>query len=160
MRLTVLLAALLALPLSATAVAAQAPLRTADLVSWTITSRPTARGAETEVVLRATIAPGWRLYALESPVGRPLALDIGALPAGVVARAPVQSRPHEDYDEAFETTYTYFTERAEVRLPLRVGTRAARGRHTVSGTLHYAICDDAICLPPASTPFRTRLTVR
>jgi thiol:disulfide interchange protein DsbD len=135
-------------------------LRTADLVSWTITSQPTARGGATEVVLRATIAPGWRLYALGSPVGRPLALDVGALPAGVEARAPEQSRPRDGYDEAFETAYTYFVERAEVRLPLRVGARAARGRHIVAGTLHYAICDDSICLPPASTPFRTRLTVR
>jgi hypothetical protein len=30
----------------------------------------------------------------------------------------------------------------------------------VSGAIRYAVCNDSICLMPASTPFRVRVQVR
>lgn len=139
---------------------AQAPLRTGDLVSWTVATEAAPRGGVGRVVLRATIAPGWRLYALGSPVGLPMTLAVETVPAGVVAAAAQQSEPRQGYDVAFEQAYSYFMGTAEVSAPLRVARGARRGRHVVAGRVRYAICDDSICLPPATTPFRTTLTVR
>lgn len=146
--------------IAAATAAAQAPPRAADLVAWTVAPAVASRGGTARVVFRATIASGWRLYALGSPVGRPLSLAAETLPAGVEALPALQARPQQGYDEAFEQAYPYFSETAEVALPLRVASRAARGRHVVAGTVRYALCDDSICLPPASVSFRTTLTVR
>ena len=139
---------------------AQAPMRTSDLVAWTVATEAASRGGVGRVVLRATIAPGWRLYALGSPVGRPMTLDVETLPPGVEASAVQQAEPRQGFDEAFGQTYPYFAGTAEVSAPLRVARGARRGRHVVAGRVSYAICDDSICLPPVTTPFRTTLVVR
>ena len=148
------------LALLAASASAQTPPRAADLVAWTVATATAPRGGTSRVVLRATIAPGWRLYAMDSRVGRPLALAVDRLPDGVLAGTAQQSRPRQGFDEAFEQAYTYFADEAEVVVPVRVSRGAAPGRHAVVGAVRYAICDDTICLPPATTPFRTTLTVR
>ena len=156
------LAALALLAVSAPPAAAQSPgraVRAQDLVDWRVRVQQAERGGEARVVLDAEIAPGWRLYALDSPVGRPLAVTTEPLPAGVEALAPRQSAPRTAYDAAFESDYTYFAGTGRVVLPLRVGRSAERGQHEVRGAVAYAVCDDSICLPPARSAFRVPLRV-
>ena len=161
MRLALCLALLLAL---AAAAEAQTPsggaVRTEDVVEWSVGVRHAGRGGEARVVLDARIAPGWRLYAADSPVGRPLAVTVDALPAGVEAAPLRQGAPRVGYDEAFGSDYTYFAERGRVVQPLRVGAGAAPGRYEVRGAVAYAVCDDSICLPPARASFRVPLVVQ
>ena len=147
------------LALLATAAAEAQPVRTADVVTWRVRAERAAPGGEARVVLDATIAPGWRLYALDSPVGRPFRLELDPLPHGVRAGALRQSEPSEGYDEAFKSDYTYFSERARFVQPLRVAASVAPGERVVTGGAHYAVCDDSICLPPTRTPFRVPLVV-
>lgn len=149
---------LLLLPLLAFPAAAQT-VRTADVVDWRVRAERAAPGAEARVVLDATIQPGWRLYALGSPVGIPLEVGLEALPAGVVAGPLRQAEPLEGYDEAFASRYPYFAESGRVVQTLRVGASAARGTHEVTGAVRFAVCDDRICLPPARVPFRVPLVV-
>ncbi|MDT0630785.1 protein-disulfide reductase DsbD family protein [Rubrivirga sp. S365] len=137
-----------------------APVRTQDVVDWSVRVQQAERGGEARVVLDAEIEPGWRLYAVDSPVGRPLAVTVGALPAGVEAAPLRQARPQEGYDEAFGSDYTYFAGRGRIVQPLRLSATAARGRHEVRGAVLYAVCDDSICLPPARAAFRVPLQVR
>ncbi len=161
MRLALLLLAVLAAPASAQfATGRTAAPRAADLVTWQASAVPAARGGTARVVLRATIAPGWRMYALDSPVGRPLAVDVDALPPGLSARAPRQSATQRAFDEAFGQHYPYFAGSAVVTVPVSVARGAPRGRHAVAGSVRYALCDDRVCLPPATTPFRATVTVR
>lgn len=163
MRLAILLLALVAGPASAQFAPAgsrAAGPRAADLVTWRVAAAPAARGGTASVTLRATIAPGWRMYAMDSPVGRPLAVDVDALPRGLATRAPRQSATRRAFDEAFQQHYPYFAGSAEVTVPVAVARGAARGRHAVAGSVRYALCDDRVCLPPATTPFRATLTVR
>ena len=136
------------------------PVRTEDVVEWSVGVRHAERGGEARVVFDAQIAPGWRLYAIDSPVGRPVAVALDALPAGVEALALRQARPREGYDEAFQSDYTYFAGRGRVVQPLRLSAAAARGRYEVRGAVRYAVCDDSICLPPARASFRVPLEVR
>ena len=136
-----------------------APPRTEDVVEWSVGVRHAARGGEAAVVLDARIAPGWRLYAVDSPVGRPLSVAVGALPAGVEAGPLRQAAPRAGYDEAFGSDYTYFAGSGRFVQPLRVGAGAAPGRYEVRGSVAYAVCDDSICLPPARASFRVPLAV-
>ncbi len=151
------LAVLVAL-LAAAAVDAQ-PVRTADVVTWRVRAERAAPGGEARVVLDATIAPGWRLYALDSPVGRPFRLELDPLPEGIEAGPLRQSDPQEGHDEGFDADYTYFAERARFVQPLRVDAAVAPGRREVRGAARYAVCDDSICLPPTRTPFRVPLVI-
>ena len=152
------LAVLVALLASVAAADAQT-VRTADVVTWRVRAERAEAGGEARLVLDATIAPGWRLYALDSPVGRPFRLELDALPDGVEPGPLRQAAPREAYDEAFDSDYTYFAERAQFVQPLRVGAAVTPGRWEVRGAARYAVCDDSICLPPARTPFRVPLLV-
>lgn len=136
-----------------------APLRSADLVTWRVRAERSAPGAEARMVLDAEIAPGWRLYAADSPIGIPFALTLDALPAGVVSETLRQGTPRTRFDPVFETDYTYFTDRARFVQPLRLGEEVIEGAHEVSGAVRYALCDDSICLAPARSVFRVALVV-
>ena len=148
-----LLAALLALP------AAAQPMRTADVVTWRVRADRAAPGASARLVLDAQIAPGWRLYAMGSPVGIPLTLTLDPLPPGVTRGRVAQSETRRAFDPAFDADYTYFAETARVVQRVRVAAGAARGTREVTGSVRYAVCDDRVCLPPTQTSFRVPLTV-
>lgn len=153
--------ATLALILSAAAPAvAQAPPRPADVVSWRVDAEGAARGGEALVVFRASVAPGWKMYALDSAVGFPLAVNLDALPAGLTAAAATQSDPHRGLDPAFGEEASTFVGTAVVTQAIQVGRSAARGQKVVSGRVRYAVCNAEICLPPASAAFRVGLPVR
>ena len=150
-RIALLLALLVALPASAQ--------RTSDIVSWRVRADRAQAGGEARVVLDATIQPGWRLYALGSPVGIPLTVTLDPLPPRVRAARLVQTTPVEGYDQAFERAYPYFAETGRVVQVLAVGEDAEAGSREVSGAVRYAVCDDRICLPPTETAFRVPLVV-
>ena len=150
-RIALLLALLVALPASAQ--------RTSDIVSWRVRAARAQAGGEARVVLDATIQPGWRLYALGSPVGIPLTVTLDPLPPRVRAARLVQTTPVEGYDQAFERAYPYFAETGRVVQVLAVGEDAEAGSREVSGAVRYAVCDDRICLPPTETAFRVPLVV-
>ena len=135
------------------------PVRASDLVDWRVRAERAAPGAEARVVLDATIAPGWRLYAADSPVGIPFELRLDAVPTGVTPQALRQGPPRTAYDPGFEADYTYYADRARFVKPLRLGDRVSRGTHEVAGTVRYAVCDDSICLPPVQSAFRVDLVV-
>ncbi len=147
-----LLLALLAMP-------ASAQLKTSDVVQWRVRADRAEAGETARVVLDAQVRPGWRLYAMESPVGIPLSLALDPLPAGLTAGALRQSQARQGYDPAFESDYPYFAERARLVQAVRVGEGARPGEREVTGTLRYAVCDDSVCLPPTRTTFRVDLVV-
>lgn len=149
----------LILLLSVAALPAIAQPRASDLVEWRVRADRTAPGAEARVVLDATIAPGWRLYGLDSPVGIPLTIAFDALPTGVRAGRVAQAEAREGYDEVFESKYPYFAGTGRVVQRLHVGEGVAAGTHEVAGAVRFAVCDDQICLPPTRRAFRVPLVV-
>lgn len=150
---------LLPLLLLLAALPASAQLRTADVVTWRVRADRAAPGETARLVLDAEIQPGWRLYAMRSPVGIPLTLTIDDLPAGLSLGGLQQSAPRQGFDEAFQSDYTYFSERARVIQSVRVADRTEVGRLDVTGTVRYAVCDDSVCLPPTRTTFRVPLVI-
>ena len=108
----------------------------------------------------ARLLPGWKMYALDSGVGRPLAVALDALPDGLAAGAPTQGPPTRAHDALFGAEASVFTGSARIEQPLRVSRRARRGPHAVTGTVRYAVCDATVCLPPAAAPFRVSVGVQ
>ena len=154
------LLALVALLIGSSAARAQPTPRPADVVSWRVMAHGGQRGAEAHVMFDATVAPGWKMYALDSAVGRPLVVGLDALPAGITAGAPTQSAPTRARDAALGGEAATFAGIARVIQPVRVARTVAPGPLVVSGQVRYTVCNDAICLPPASAPFRVALAVR
>ncbi|MEO0559542.1 MAG: protein-disulfide reductase DsbD domain-containing protein [Bacteroidota bacterium] len=134
-------------------------LRATDLVTWRVRAESAAPGGNANIYLDATIEDGWRLYAMDSPVGRPLELTMDTLPDGLAVGDVVQDDPETGYDQGFEMEYPYFAGSARVAQILRVSRGMQAGRHTVRGRVSFTVCNDSVCLPPARVPFRVPVVI-
>ncbi len=140
-------------------VAAQVP--DADPVVWTAEAQPTSAepGGTVLLTLSGTIGPGWRMYAMHSPIGKPLAVhfDDGALtPLGAVE----QEQPRAGHDDTLGRDYTYFSDRVQLTRAYRVKADASGGVAPITGTVAYMVCNDEICLPPTREPFSAGVQIR
>ena len=129
-------------------------------------SATVAPGGTVEVVLDATIDPGWKLYALTQEPGGPQALVIAAAPDSALALAapPIGPLPFIAPDSNFNIDTQSHTESATFYVPLQVPATAS-GRLTGALTVTYQTCTDRFCLPPAtdivrvSSPYRAPVPV-
>jgi len=157
---SIAIALLLALTAMSAAVRAQVP--DADPVTWTANAEP-AQAEPGDVVLltlAATIGEGWRMYAMDSPVGKPLGVSFDASDA-FAGTAPIeQPEPKQGFDQILERDYTYFTDQVALSRAFRVTGVATDGPAPVAGTINYMVCNDEICLPPARQSFQTSVQIR
>jgi len=134
-----------------------------DYVQWQAHAEPTsaAVGETVSVVLQATIGPGWKMYAIDSPPpsrGVKVVFEdslVGLIPKGEIQ----QIDPKRGYDPNFKKDVSYFENRAEVWGDFTVAEEAAPGSHAVGGTIHFMICNDRLCLPPTRVSFTTSVEV-
>jgi len=117
-------------------------------------------GATVEVVLDATIDPGWKMYALTQEGAGPQALRIVSAP-----QSPFQldgnviaPLPHSAFDANFNIDTQYHTEAATFYVPLKVPATAA-GRMTVELDATYQTCTERFCLPPVTERIAVSLLV-
>lgn len=137
-----------------------ASLHPDDLFRWTI-SEPddAADGSAERLRFEFSIEPGWKLYAMDSPAGRPLEIAFGELPEGVAVGGFEQSAPTEGYDPNFDAGVRYFEERAVVEARLDVAAAAETGAHAVGGEVTFMLCNDTMCLPPRTSPFEAEIAL-
>ncbi|NBC18567.1 MAG: DUF255 domain-containing protein [Bacteroidetes bacterium] len=128
----------------------------ADLVSWTATAEPAEAPIGTPITVRvqATIADGWKMYALDSPPpSRPSSVELIEVPEGLTRQGEVlQDEPKTGYDPNFDADVRYFDREASFTASLRTD-EAAPGAYEVGGRATYMICNDKMCLPPTRTSF-------
>lgn len=134
-------------------------LRASDKVTWRVRAERATPGESARILLDARIEDGWRLYAIDSQVGRPLTVTLESLPAGMVAGPLEQSEPQTGYDAGFEMAYPYFARSARLAQRIQVSGAVSPGRHTVSGSVSFTVCNDSVCLPPTRVPFRVPIEV-
>ncbi len=113
-----------------------------------VSPRTAAAGKIVTVTVRAKIDPGWHLYSVVPSGVGPAATGIAAWPGGTPLGATVEDRPVKKRDKTFGTVVAYhegtatFTRRFRLTRPLAAGKSAPV-------TLHYQLCSDRQCLPPA-----------
>ncbi|WP_051141261.1 protein-disulfide reductase DsbD family protein [Salisaeta longa] len=137
-------------------------LGSAQQVTWTAEAPPVvAQGDTFTVRLRAQIADGWKMYALDSPPpSRAVNLQWDSLAAGFAPNGPTrQSPPQRGYAPNFKKDVTYFTDTATLRAPMRTTASASTGARSVTGVVEYMVCDPTMCLPPTRTTFNADLRV-
>jgi len=138
---SILMAALMAAALSATAVADG---EEDDTLEWSWQAQPVegASGKETDIVFSARIKPGWILYSsdFDAPEFGPRPAKIVVDPAaGHTAAGELQAigaAGRTDRNFAGEYRYTYFSGTAE----LRQRVRHEQGSGTVTGVIHGQTC--------------------
>ncbi|HYE59038.1 MAG TPA: protein-disulfide reductase DsbD domain-containing protein, partial [Rhodothermales bacterium] len=120
-----------------------------DIARWTASAEAAAPGGTTRLHLRATIAPGWKLYALDTPPPSPPLRVAVQAPAGVTAGEVAHEAPPEAvYDSILEVTTRIFHDRAGVVVPLRVASETAPGQLSAPAEVTFTVCNATICLPP------------
>jgi len=153
----------LALLVAALGAAAGAQSGTQTVVRWTAKIEPTVvvnAGAEIEVVLDASIDPGWHLYALTQEVGGPQPLVIATPPesafrltGSVIAPLPITAP-----DANFNIDTQYHAEEATFYVPVAVPATAS-GRTPLDLDVTYQTCTDRFCLPPVTERVSVSLLV-
>lgn len=146
-------------------VAAQQVGPPADYVSWrtTVEPRNATVGNHVDVKLEASIASGWKMYAMGAPRPiRGMTYEPDELPAGIAQEGePIQSTPRMAFDKNFKMEVEYFLDSVllDVRYVLEEG--AVNGRNEITGQVGYQICSDALglCLPPAKAAFAAAFNV-
>ena len=129
------------------------------VVAWTIaveSGQAPAAGRTIQVVLTAKIEAGWHVYSLIQPANGPAALSVtvpGGQPftrAGVVT----ESAPIVAFDPAFKTRTQYFEESATISVPTRITPGTRPGPAPLRIKIEYQVCNDRLCLPPATTELK------
>jgi thiol:disulfide interchange protein len=107
-------------------------------VQWSAQARQSDTNTY-DVVLRATIADNWKLYATELPEGGPLPTTF-VWDNATAFGAMQGSTPKKGYDPIFEMELSYFSKNAT--LVQAVETSA----NEIQLTIEYQACDDAVCI--------------
>ncbi len=132
-----------------------------DSVDWHVRIQPesVAPGGEFSAHVRVRILPGWKMYAMDSPAGKPVTVSFDETDAVKSAGPVSQTPPSEGYDPNFDTDVRYFSEEATFRVPLRVVDEASPGTYPLSGQAVFMICNDRMCLPPTPVPLSSEVLV-
>lgn len=123
---------------------------------WTFEA--TKKTADTyEVVITATIDPGWHIYSQNTGKGGPLPTKVVFKPNPLVSltgKVKEVGKLEKVKDEIFKTDVLYFSDRVQyvqtVKLKGKVKTN-------ISGTVDYMLCNDHECLPPTKKSFDIKL---
>ncbi len=148
------------LPFNDGALPSQASNLQAPKLTWTIHPDPDVARSGEWIALRfdLSIEEGWKLYALDSPAGRPLAIEFDSLPPGVTLEGIRQQRPETGYDPNFDEDVRYFKDSATVQAGISLSDEITEGHQTLHGQITYMVCNDDICLPPRTEPFEVDLS--
>ncbi|MEP0546888.1 MAG: cytochrome c biogenesis protein CcdA [Rhodothermales bacterium] len=134
----------------------------ADPVVWRAGAQPVSAepGGTVIFTLTGEIGPGWRMYATDSPIGKPLSVRFEDA-TGLTPLGPIQQeQPREGYDETLGRDYTYFSDRVQLSRTYRVAANAAAGHAPIAGAVTYMVCNDEICLPPTQASFVSNVRIR
>ena len=133
-------------------------------VVWNASARPTAAaaGAPIAVRLRATVEPGWRVYATTQTGAGPEPLAVTIARGQIFAMAgPVKSPPpNVKFDPNFGADVASHEDRADFDLPVSIAAKAKPGSHTLVVEARYQTCNAVVCLPPQTAVLKIPVTVK
>ena len=121
--------------------------RPSEIVKWSANATKSTENSAV-VVLSASVADGWHVYALSQPPGGPTPMKI-SVPAGApfAIEKPVQETKvtrHDDPNFKMETLYYLNAMSFHVGMK-KVGAVSAE---TIPIDVRFQACNDRLCLPP------------
>jgi DsbC/DsbD-like thiol-disulfide interchange protein len=135
-----------------------------DPVKWSVKAESPSRsypaGGKFKVVLEATIAEGWHLYAPTQSPGSPVIATRVFIPEGPAfmpggeIEAPL---PQVAQDPNFGVETEFYEGSAAFIVPVAISAGAVPGKQTLTINSFYQTCNDQMCLPPKSVA--SRMTV-
>ena len=124
-----------------------------ELVTWSgrILLDETTASSKVQVAVRAEIADGWKMYAMDSPrPSRAVEVNLPDPPAGITVAGVRQATPKQAFDPNFQIDVTYFTKLAQFQVDLELAAQVEREGLIVPLQVIFQICNDdlGLCLPP------------
>ncbi|HOP42913.1 MAG TPA: protein-disulfide reductase DsbD family protein [Flavobacteriales bacterium] len=121
-------------------------------VQWTFSAVGNEAGAL--VTARALVDAGWHIYATELPQdGGPLPTIFQVEPEDSVLwnGTVLEPDPEDVYDPNFGMPVSYHSGEVVFRIPV---DHEGGGAFTVAGVVEFMVCNEEMCLPPTTVPFR------
>lgn len=107
-----------------------------------------------DVILKATIQPGWHLYSQQQPddaIAIPTSIQFNANPLLVREKGIREEGKLEKFkDKTLGVTSLQFSNQVNFIQSVKL---KAKVKTTISGEIEYQVCDDEKCLPPKKLPF-------
>ena len=124
-------------------------------VKWNTTSKKTG-DKKYEVVVSATIAPGWHLYAQEAGDGpEPTTLQFTKNPLiNFEGKTKEVGKLRKEYDKNFDTELKFYDSKVDFVQALKMKAAAST---LVKGNVTYMVCNDRKCLPPKTIPISVKI---
>lgn len=127
-------------------------------VKWS-TSVKQLSATEAELILTATIEPGWHLYSQFIPEGGPIptSFTFQESPAYKIVGQVTEGVAHEEFDKNFDMVLKYFDTKADFIQKIEI---LSAEDFVVKGELEFMVCNDEMCLPPTfiDTEFKVKGT--
>ncbi len=134
-------------------------------VHWTVTAPSVvlAPGGTDSLVVRATLDPGWHVYAVNQGAGGPVPTRITLAPAQPFSLAGVVSTttaPHTEMDQSFHINVLMHDKSAAFVVPVRAGPSLRGTVDTVHVNARYQACNASLCLPPQTARLAAAVATR
>lgn len=126
-------------------------------VNWTYSSKKITEG-QYEVILTATIQPGWHLYSQSQPkdaIAQPTSFVFNKNPLLTFDGKVKEVGKMEKYkDEVLDVSANQYSNKVEFVQKVKIKGKA---KTNVTGSLEFQTCDDSKCLPPKTVNFSIAL---
>lgn len=122
-----------------------------DPVSWSYSSKKVSE-SEADLIIKATIEPGWHVYSQFIEEGGPIPTSFKFTPSkdySLIGKVSESPKAVSAFDKNFGIQIAWhekeviFTQRISLKSP----------KTNISGSLEFMVCNDERCLPPAEIEF-------
>ena len=125
---------------------------TPRVVHWSspkVQHTPTKIVGQAVIRVKADIANGWHVYALNQTRGGPKALSFALEGSPAYSLGPVSApKARRAYDQEFKIATDTYSGSPEFFIPLTWTAAAGSRRADLRLVVRYQACSDKLCLPP------------
>lgn len=120
-------------------------------VSWSFSSK--SSGTEEELLIKATIDPGWHVYSQFIEEGGPIPTSFKFTPSkdySLIGKVTESPKAVSALDKNFNMQIAWHEKEVVFKQKIRLNSQQT----TISGVLEFMVCDDKQCLPPTEVEFK------